>query len=167
MPAILEPPDVLTWLDPSRTTWSHELQTLLRPSTAELEVYPVSKDVGKVGNNSPSFVIPVASRENKGNIANFFANAKNKGAAAPKSSPEKEVKKEVGGEESTKVIEAKPAPKRTASPPDKDAEPPTKMPAASPRKSSKFSATSNGSKAPVPQNQGGSQKITSFFRKPA
>jgi len=34
----------------------------------------VSKDVGKVGNNSPSFIVPIDSAENKNNIANFFGN---------------------------------------------------------------------------------------------
>lgn len=75
MPAILDSgsDDMRVWLDPSRHGWSRELQTLLRPFRGELEVYPVSKDVGKVGNDSPSFLIPVDSKENKSNIANFFA----------------------------------------------------------------------------------------------
>ncbi|KAL9043835.1 MAG: hypothetical protein Q9214_002989 [Letrouitia sp. 1 TL-2023] len=67
------------WLDPSRAEWSKELQSLLKPFDGELECYPVSKDVGKVGNNSPAFIVPVASTENKANIANFFSNA-SKGA---------------------------------------------------------------------------------------
>ena len=81
MPVILEngSDEIRTWLDPSRTEWSKDLQSLLKPFPGELECYPVTKDVGKVGNNSPSFVIPVASSENKNNIANFFGNAK-KGA---------------------------------------------------------------------------------------
>jgi hypothetical protein len=75
MPVILEPhsSDVATWLDPSRDEWSPELQSLLKPWTGDLEVYPVSKDVGKVGNNSPTFIIPLDSKENKSNIKNFFA----------------------------------------------------------------------------------------------
>jgi hypothetical protein len=79
MPVILEngSEELRTWLDPKRSTWSKELQSLLKPFKGELEIYPVSKDVGKVGNNSPTFIIPVASTENKSNIANFFA----KGAA--------------------------------------------------------------------------------------
>ena len=78
MPVILENGSaaIRTWLDPKRSEWSKELQTLLRPYEGELECYPVSKDVGKVGNNSPDFIIPVASTENKNNIANFFSNAK-------------------------------------------------------------------------------------------
>ncbi|ETS81779.1 hypothetical protein PFICI_06781 [Pestalotiopsis fici W106-1] len=93
-----------TWLDPARHEWTKELQALLKPFDGELEVYPVSKDVGKVGNNSPTFIVPLDSKENKSNIANFFA----KGAsAATKQSPgqkeilkpeqpEIEVKKETG-----------------------------------------------------------------------
>ncbi|RYP77155.1 hypothetical protein DL770_007105 [Monosporascus sp. CRB-9-2] len=77
MPVILENgSDALrTWLDPGRHEWSAELQALLRPFEGELDVYPVSKEVGKVGNNSPSFIIPLDSKENKNNIANFFAAA--------------------------------------------------------------------------------------------
>ncbi|KAG0646214.1 peptidase [Hyphodiscus hymeniophilus] len=75
MPVILEngSEELRTWLDPKRSTWSKDLQSLLQPFKGELEIYPVSKDVGKVGNNSPNFIIPVASTANKSNIANFFA----------------------------------------------------------------------------------------------
>lgn len=78
MPVILESgsEEIRTWLDPDRTTWSKELQSLLRPYEVELEIYPVPKEVSKVGNNSPSFIVPVDSKENKNNIANFFADQK-------------------------------------------------------------------------------------------
>ena len=78
MPVILEngSDQIRTWLDPGRSEWSKELQLLLKPFEGELECYPVSKDVGKVGNNSPAFIVPVASTENKHNIANFFSKAK-------------------------------------------------------------------------------------------
>src|SRR5436190_9662046 len=85
MPVILEPGStaMATWLDPRRVTWSKELQSLLKPYEGELECYPVSKDVGKVGNNSPDFIVPINSKENKQNIANFFANPpKGKGGKA-------------------------------------------------------------------------------------
>ncbi|OJD19664.1 hypothetical protein AJ78_00396 [Emergomyces pasteurianus Ep9510] len=77
MPVILEPgsPEMATWLDPHRVTWSKELQSILKPYTGELECYPVSKEVGKVGNNSPDFIIPINSKENKSNIANFFSSS--------------------------------------------------------------------------------------------
>ncbi|KAI9644007.1 hypothetical protein NHQ30_007359 [Ciborinia camelliae] len=75
MPVILDngSEDLRTWLDPKRSSWSKELQSLLKPYEGELEIYPVSKEVGKVGNDSPNFIVPVASSENKSNIANFFA----------------------------------------------------------------------------------------------
>ncbi|KAI9706631.1 MAG: hypothetical protein M1836_003640 [Candelina mexicana] len=90
MPVILDngSDDIRTWLDPQRSTWSKELQSLLKPYKGELECYPVSKDVGKVGNNSPTFIVPIDSIENKNNIANFFGNAK---AVAKGKEEEKEV----------------------------------------------------------------------------
>ncbi|KAJ5295961.1 hypothetical protein PENANT_c001G00974 [Penicillium antarcticum] len=80
MPVILDPASegMNKWLDPNTTTWSRDLQSILRPYEGELECYPVPKDVGKVGNNSPDFIVPVNSKENKSNIANFFDNAKKK-----------------------------------------------------------------------------------------
>ena len=74
MPVILEPQssDITNWLNPSQDEWSDQLQSLLRPFEGALEVYPVSKDVGKVGNNSPAFIVPLDSKENKSNIKNFF-----------------------------------------------------------------------------------------------
>lgn len=93
MPVILENgSDALrTWLDPQRSEWSKELQSLLKPFGDELECYPVSKEVGKVGNNSPTFIVPVASTENKNNIANFFSNAKKE---AKGTEEKKEIKEE-------------------------------------------------------------------------
>lgn len=78
MPVILEngSDQIRTWLDPQRSEWSKELQSLLKPFSGGLECYAVDKAVGKVGNNSPAFIVPVASSENKNNIANFFGNAK-------------------------------------------------------------------------------------------
>lgn len=103
MPVILEngSENLRTWLDPKRYTWSKELQSLLKPYQGELEIYPVSKDVGKVGNNSPTFIIPISSSENKNNIANFFTNPKSaKAKVAPKTASTKmeEVKDEVSTE---------------------------------------------------------------------
>ncbi|KAL5604282.1 hypothetical protein BROUX41_002255 [Berkeleyomyces rouxiae] len=74
MPVILDPgSDALRmWLDPSKTTWGPDLQDILQPFAGDLEVYPVTHEVGKVGTDSPRFVVPVDSRDNKRNIANFF-----------------------------------------------------------------------------------------------
>ncbi|KAK0324934.1 hypothetical protein LTR82_003920 [Friedmanniomyces endolithicus] len=71
---ILEPgsDEMKAWLDPSHPGWTKDLQSMLKPFQGELECYPVDKAVGKVGNSSPSFVVPVDSKENKKNIANFF-----------------------------------------------------------------------------------------------
>lgn len=101
MPVILEngSPEMFMWLDNAgHGSWGKELQSLLRPYSGELECYPVSKDVGKVGNNSPTFIVPVNSTENKNNIANFFGGAK-------KAAKTEEVKKEV--EEVKQEVEVK------------------------------------------------------------
>ncbi|KAF2643589.1 DUF159-domain-containing protein [Massarina eburnea CBS 473.64] len=76
MPVILENGSeaTRTWLDPARTEWSRDLQSLLTPFEGELECYQVSKEVGKVGTNSPAFIVPIHSAANKSNIANFFGN---------------------------------------------------------------------------------------------
>jgi hypothetical protein len=91
MPVILEPGSVKLkrWLDPNEG-WSMELANMLKPYEGELlwytyyyetdGSYPVKKEVGKVGEDSPLFVVPLDSAENKSNIANFFT----------KSSPAKE-----------------------------------------------------------------------------
>ncbi|KAK5108319.1 hypothetical protein LTR62_008415 [Meristemomyces frigidus] len=74
MPVILEPgsKEMRLWLDPHKVGWDRDLQKMLKPYEGELECYPVDQGVGKVGNNSPLFVVPVNSKENKKNIANFF-----------------------------------------------------------------------------------------------
>ncbi|KAF4944112.1 hypothetical protein FGADI_12933, partial [Fusarium gaditjirri] len=63
---------ITTWLDPSRKQWSDELQRLLKPFEGDLDIYRVPQDVGKVGNNSPTFIVPLDSKVNKSNILNFF-----------------------------------------------------------------------------------------------
>ena len=100
MPVILDAGSeaMKTWLDPGRNKWSKELQALLQPYAGELECYPVSKDVGKVGNNSPDFIVPIDSKDNKKNIANFFDNAK-KLNASPKKTPVKKKDVKVEHEE--------------------------------------------------------------------
>jgi hypothetical protein len=40
--------------------------------------YPVKKEVGKVGEDSPLFIVPLDSAENKSNIANFFTKSPTK-----------------------------------------------------------------------------------------
>ena len=176
MPVIFEPggEELWRWLDPARREWSAELQGVLKPFAGELEVYPVSSEVGKVGNDSPSFVIPVASKENKGNIANFFAKAGGKKEAQVKEEKDvegEELKQTVGDSVSrtpTKGV------KREADSSPAKGEPPAKkaasLNAVSPAKQKapargKISATSNAGKSPVKAKgkADGSQKITKFF----
>jgi putative SOS response-associated peptidase YedK len=78
MPCILGAAEARVWLDPGRCEWTRELQALLRPYEHELECYPVSSEVGKVGNNSERFIVPLDSAANKANIANFFARPSSK-----------------------------------------------------------------------------------------
>jgi hypothetical protein len=159
MPVILESgsDDLKKWLDPFRHEWSRELQSLLKPFDGELEVYPVSKEVGKVGNNSPSFIIPIDSKENKSNIANFFANHSGGGKAKSPvkisgTSPQKkasEAKIESDAELDNTTTDLK----RKASDTAAGEVPPTK----------KISATQNMSKSPQKGVKPGAQKITKFF----
>jgi len=103
MPVILEAGSdaMKAWLDPQNAGWSKELQNLLKPFDGELECYPVDKAVGKVGNNSPQFMVPIDSKDNKNNIANFFG-------SQPKPKPED--KPDVKSEEFTKTIKREPSP---------------------------------------------------------
>lgn len=55
-------------------TWSFEVAKLLRPLQSELECYKVPKEVGKVGNSDPSFIMPIEER--KDGIKAFFAKQK-------------------------------------------------------------------------------------------
>lgn len=61
---------IRNWLDDD--AWSQDLVKLLKPYEGQLDCYPVKKEVGKVGTNSPDYIIPIDSTENKSNIANFF-----------------------------------------------------------------------------------------------
>jgi hypothetical protein len=117
MPVILENGSdaIRTWLDPNRYDWSKDLQSLLKPFEGELEIYPVTKDVGKVGNNSPSFIIPINSSENKNNIANFFGNQKKaakvkeeKDAAKSKSNDDQNTRIKTERSEEDELVEAMP-----------------------------------------------------------
>jgi len=58
---------VLSWLDTSSSSsWSQQLTQLVQPysdKSVKLECYQVPRQVGKVGNESPTFIEPVASRK--------------------------------------------------------------------------------------------------------
>ena len=96
MPVVLQPDSeaLKIWLDPRRYSWSKELQGVLKPYMGDLEVYPVAQEVGKVGNDSPNFIVPVGSKENRQSIENFFG--RGKGGELRKG-------KEEGSEEGKKV----------------------------------------------------------------
>ncbi|KFA70726.1 hypothetical protein S40288_08891 [Stachybotrys chartarum IBT 40288] len=170
MPVVLDPGSegLRTWLDPTKSEWTRELQALLKPFGGELEVYPVNKDVGKVGNSSPSFIIPLDSKENKSNIVNFFSNAasqsKNKNASkAIESRVENSQKKERAEDQSAPLLHGK----RKHSDVLGDG-PPTTMTTASKSaqsKTGKRSATRNTNNKSLKESQRtpSSQKITKFF----
>ncbi|CAM1501137.1 Fc.00g102990.m01.CDS01 [Cosmosporella sp. VM-42] len=171
MPVILEPgsDNMKTWLDPSRKEWTRDLQSLLRPFDGRLEVYPVTKDVGKVGNNSPSFIIPLDSKENKSNIANFFANASKKKGDAKDIPTEKETEiQDEPTSDSKGTVEAKDhessaSLKRKASDSEKVNNVSAKL--AKKAGSGKISATKNQVKSPTKSRVKGTPKITNFFTK--
>ena len=160
MPVILDPgsEQIRTWLNPQRHEWSKDLQNLLKPFAGELDIYPVSKEVGKVGNNSPSFIIPLDSKENKSNIANFFANAQKKSDSTVRiaGTPQKEPIAEVETEE--KGAKATPPRKRQPEPEVARGSPPKKQ-----MTTKKISATNNQAKTRSKTDAAGSQKITKFF----
>ncbi|KAK7416779.1 hypothetical protein QQX98_004972 [Neonectria punicea] len=175
MPVVLEPgsDDLRMWLDPCRREWSHELQALLKPFDGKLSVYPVTKDVGKVGNNSPSFIIPLDSKENKSNIANLFANVSKKDDAEHQHSKDEPglrqldtgslAKTESPAAESSKALgDTQPhGTKRKVSAMsthDGKLSDPTKQ-----QGHSKISATRNQAKSQGTAKGKGSQKITTFF----
>lgn len=177
MPVILDAGSdaISTWLDLTRNKWSKELQSILKPYEGDLECYPVSKDVGKVGNNSPNFIIPVDSKENKSNIANFFANATKKEPASPDSKPvahDRPVKDSEWTEE--KALKSVAAVKREHSPEstghaEESKKPRVKLEStiSSPQKKKPRSATHN---SPMKNSSGtktttGAQPITNFFKK--
>jgi putative SOS response-associated peptidase YedK len=183
-----------TWLDPARSEWSTELQSLLKPYDGELECYQVDKAVGKVGNNSPSFIIPIDSKDNKNNIANFFGNQKKQAKSANEESIVKkeeddfhatngQVKQEPDEDRAT-VIDANntednaPRPqvdaseqtestavKREHSPDVNDHEPSQKVQKSASGRTMRSSVTNNTQAKSPPKAKDGSQKITNFFAK--
>lgn len=174
MPVILDPASeaMKTWLDPSRTTWSKELQSILKPYEGELECYPVSKDVGKVGNNSPDFLIPVNSKENKSNIANFFANAKQKKGEQPvKTEDEQKIAKDSDESRTTQENEWSennvpvPVPGVKREHPPENVDELTDQGQKKQKTQTTLSPQKPVKKADEKKPTDGSQRITSFFQK--
>ncbi|CAI7674668.1 hypothetical protein N7533_009288 [Penicillium manginii] len=178
MPVILEAGSeaMRTWLDPKRTTWSKELQTMLKPYEGELECYPVTKEVGKVGNNSPDFIIPVNSKENRSNIANFFNNAKKKAddhMAISDVSPKQEsvsLQAKPEDDNSLETLDKKGIKREHSTPSTDEHNKKQKIVEStispSPSKSKMRSATHNTPKKKSGPTKltGGSQRITNFFK---
>ncbi|EXJ93240.1 hypothetical protein A1O3_01797 [Capronia epimyces CBS 606.96] len=197
MPVILDPgtEEVKTWLDPTRNKWSKELQCLLKPYNGELDFYPVDPAVGKVGNNSDSFIVPVDSKENKKNIANFFsgANKKKTKAEEPKVETEREETRPTAEHDGSENNAPLPVPPKSmqdthglkrpavdvldaledgpaykqAKPSSPPSKPPTPVKTAGGRKAR--SATSNKDMvlktSPSKKVEPGTQRITNFFTK--
>ena len=74
MPVILEPgsEEMKRWLDPELRVWGKELQSILKPFGGELEVYPVDKRVGKVGNDGEDLVVRKEVRREERDIGSWF-----------------------------------------------------------------------------------------------
>ncbi|RUS15266.1 hypothetical protein BC937DRAFT_92676 [Endogone sp. FLAS-F59071] len=87
MPVILEngSEDVQTWLDPA-IPWGPEVAKLLKSYEGELECYPVKHEVGKVGTNSPEFILPL-SETRKSGIDSFFQSKTASDDAVGKTAP--------------------------------------------------------------------------------
>ncbi|EJD36205.1 DUF159-domain-containing protein [Auricularia subglabra TFB-10046 SS5] len=86
MPLILyRQQDVETWLN-GDLGWSKEVIALVKPYDGpDLECYQVPNEVGKVGTDSPSYVLPISQR--KDGILASFSRQKKASAKAPPSSP--------------------------------------------------------------------------------
>ncbi|CEN59868.1 hypothetical protein ASPCAL02309 [Aspergillus calidoustus] len=186
MPVILEPNSEAwnAWLDPKRTTWSKELQAALKPYEGDLDCYQVSKEVGKVGNNSPDFIVPVDSKENKSNIANFFGNAKKKTEPEVKSEPVKSTAEDTAAKgehgssqpasgvkrehpDSQEVIEEDTKKQKTHESPKSSPEKPSPQ-IPTPKQKQMRSATHNRKtpkKVTGKKASDGTQRITNFFSK--
>ncbi|GAA5862386.1 hypothetical protein JCM8547_007624 [Rhodosporidiobolus lusitaniae] len=81
MPAILQDAaEIELWLSDSR--WSADLKKLIRPFEGKLTYYPVDKGIGKVGNESPNFILPVAAKT--GSLDTMFAKQKAAGPSPSK-----------------------------------------------------------------------------------
>lgn len=163
MPVILDPDSaaIRTWLDPADVQWNDRLQSVLRPFDGRLDVYPVAKEVGKVGNDSPSFVVPLDSRHNKANIANFFSPA-----SGATSSPSKINGDDVDGVGNHgDAPNSHQIPRVTSSPPQSmdSVKRKSSQHEASADRPVKRSATANSSSPIKVKPSSGTRKITSFF----
>lgn len=169
MPVILEPGTeaMAMWLDQQRTEWTTELQSVLRPYGGDLECYEVPREVGKVGNDSPGFILPVdrEKREQQG-IARFFGDAQKRG---------KEGGKRQLGDEAKKIDTTRAQAQHLG----QEHAPTTGLDGSSPlpRKKRSIDSTASDMSSPTPtpapktrrrsmdNEQGGGRNIMSFFKK--
>lgn len=172
---LLSVDDIAKWLDPNIDRWTKELSQLVQPSKSHpnLQCYPVSPDVGKVGNESPTFIEPVSQR--KDGIMAMFATqgskssspVKRKSSASPP--PSKKPKMITAKEESVEFLAfgksgPKDRPKSVAQSPIKKAS--QRVPSSSPPKSSsQATPPSQSRKKETSTPDPSSRKITDFFNK--
>ncbi|SCZ97919.1 BZ3500_MvSof-1268-A1-R1_Chr3-3g06456 [Microbotryum saponariae] len=77
MPAILQnPEEIRLWL--SEEKWTKPVENLIRPYERELTIYQVPKGVGKVGNESPTFIEPIKGAP--GTLETMFAKQNSQGS---------------------------------------------------------------------------------------
>lgn len=180
---LLSEDDIAKWLGSSDDKWTKELSHLVQPSKTHptLQCYPVSPDVGKVGNESPSFIEPISKR--KDGIMAMFASQgsqksepsspiKRKRSASPP--PAKRPKTTVTKEESVEFLgfgnpNPKDKPQLTARSPAKklprgapSSSPPNQL--SQPKSSSQPKPPSRSRKKETTPGPS-SKKITDFFEK--
>ncbi|GAA5952586.1 hypothetical protein JCM3765_002214 [Sporobolomyces pararoseus] len=81
MPAILDSTsDIETWL--STRSFDEKVKSIIKPFAGKLELYPVDKGVGKVGNDSKDFIKPVAQKA--GSLDSLFAKQASSTPSKPK-----------------------------------------------------------------------------------
>ncbi|KAJ7781783.1 hypothetical protein DFH07DRAFT_791530 [Mycena maculata] len=152
-PVILSTSEALsTWLDTSSQKWNDDLAKLVAPTSFPLECYQVPKEVGKVGTESPTFIVPVANR--KDGIQAMFSKQKDKQASPKKAAPSPGAKRSLPPadteDDKVEIVDGPPPSKKSKPTPNK-----TKS---TPKKKNVNSES--------PDLQPSSSKITSFFSKP-
>lgn len=75
------------WLYPLQKRWTNDIQSLLKPFHGELDIYPVNRNVGKVGHSSPSFIMPLTDNGDEHGIAHFFPKISNNPATEKSEMP--------------------------------------------------------------------------------
>jgi len=167
MPVVLEPAQVACWLDPA-ARWD-VLQKMLVPWEGAVDVYPVSREVGKVGNDSSTFIEPVSERKD-GIRAGL---ERQRLAAATSAARKRKADDDEAPSSSSPPPPVKTAKKETTE--DTTVQPPPPPPS-TPMKTQKIikSATSNAANRKSPKKKSpkkikkpvsdGNRKITGFFK---